>query len=135
MPCPPPSHPWAAPKNPILNRVNNPTDAAFEIKDTKLYVKIVTLWTEDDNELLEQLKLGFKRTSRWKKYRSEMTNQVKTNNLNYLIDPTFNKINWLFVLSVEHEDDRTSYSKYYTPQVEIKIFNVLINGKSFLICQ
>ena len=60
-----------------------------------------------------------------------MTNQTKTNNLNYLIDPTFNKVNRLFVLSFENEEDRTSSSKYYTPKVEIKDFNVIIDGKRF----
>ena len=60
-----------------------------------------------------------------------MTNQTKTNNLNYLIDPTFNKVNRLFVLSFENEEDRTYFSKYYTPKIEIKDFNVLIDGKSF----
>ena len=60
-----------------------------------------------------------------------MTKQAKTNNLNYLIDPTFNKINRLFVLSFENEDDGTSFSKHYTSKVEIKDFNVLIDGKRF----
>ena len=40
-----------------------------------------------------------------------MTKQTKTNKLNYLIDPTFNKVNRLFVFSFENEDDRTSFSK------------------------
>ena len=35
-----------------------------------------------------------------------MTNQTKTNNLNYLIDPNFNKVNRLFALSFQNEDDR-----------------------------
>ena len=60
-----------------------------------------------------------------------MTNKTKTNNLNYLIDPTFNKVNRIFVLSFENEEDRKSFSKYYTPSVEIKDFNVLIDDKSF----
>ena len=60
-----------------------------------------------------------------------MTNQTKTNNLNYLMDPTFNKFNRLFVLSFQNEEDRTSLSKYYTPKVEIKDFNMLIDGKFF----
>ena len=60
-----------------------------------------------------------------------MTNQTKTNNLNYLNNPTFNKVNRIFVLSFENEEGRTSFSKYYTPKVEIKDFNVLIDGKSF----
>ena len=60
-----------------------------------------------------------------------MTNQTKNNNLNYLIDPTFTKVNRLFVLSFENEEDKTSFSKYYVPKVEIKDFNVLIDEKSF----
>ena len=60
-----------------------------------------------------------------------MSNQAKTNNFNYIIDPTFDKVNRLFVLSFENEDDRTSFSKYYTRNVETKDFNVLIDGKSF----
>ena len=60
-----------------------------------------------------------------------MSNQTKTNNLNYLIDPTFIKVNRLFDLSFGNEEDRTSFSKYYTPKVEIKDFSVLVDGKSF----
>ena len=60
-----------------------------------------------------------------------MSNQTKNNNLNYLIDPTFTNVIRLFVLSYENENDRTSISKYCVPKVEIKDFNVLIDGKSF----
>ena len=60
-----------------------------------------------------------------------MTNQTKTNHLNHLIDPTFTKVNRLFVLLFKNEEDRTSFSKYYRPKVEIKDFNELIDGKSF----
>ena len=84
--------------NPAVAAVNNPANATFKIIYTKLYVSVVTLSTKDDNKLLEQLKLGFKRSIRWNRYRSEMPNQSKTNNLNYLMDPTFNKVNGLFVL-------------------------------------
>ena len=108
-----------------------PTNAIFKITDTKLYVPVVTLSTEDDNNVLEQLKSGFQRTIKWDKYRSEMTNQTKTKNLNYLIDPTFNIVNRLFVLSFENEEDSTYFSKYYTTKVEINDFNVLVDRKSF----
>ena len=111
-------------------RDTSPTNATFQITDTKLYVPVVTLSTEDDN-FLEQLKSGFKRTIKWNKYRSKMTNQTKTNHLNNLIDATFSEVNRLLVLSFENEEDRTSFSKYYVPKVEIKDFNVLIDGKSF----
>ena len=46
------------------------------------------------------------------KCRSEMTNQTKTNNLNYLTDQRFSKVSRLFVLSFKNEDDRVSFSKY-----------------------
>ena len=60
-----------------------------------------------------------------------MTNQTKTENLNYLIDPTFSKVNRLFVLSFKNEEDRVYFGKYYTPTVEIKDYNIVIDGKSF----
>ena len=49
-----------------------------------------------------------------------MSNQTKNNNLNYLIDPTFIKVNRLFVLSFKNEDDRFFCSECYTPSVEIR---------------
>ena len=94
-----------------------------------MYVPVVTFSAENDNKLLEQLKAGFTRTIKWNKYRSEMSNQTKNNNLNYLTDPTFTKVNNLFVLSYENQEH--SFSKYYVPNVEIKDFNVLIDGKAF----
>ena len=61
-----------------------------------------------------------------------MADQTKNNNLNYLIGPTFTKVNRLFTLSFENENDRTSFSKYYVPNVQVEDFNVLINGTFFL---
>ena len=97
--------------NPPVPEIRAREGAIFEVKDTKLYVSVVTLSTEDENKLLEQLKIGFKRTIEWNKYRSEMTKQTETNNLNYLFDPTFSKVNRLFALTSENEEDITSFSK------------------------
>ena len=107
-----------------------PSNAKFKITDIKLNVPVVSLSKEDDIKLLEQLKTGFKKTIKWNKYRSQMTIQPQNNNLNYLIDPTFANVNRLFVLSFTR-DNRDSFSDYYVPNVEIKDFNVLIDGKSF----
>ena len=49
--------------NPAVDGIVSPTNPTFKIKDTKLYVPVVTLSTENDNKLLEQLKTGFKRTN------------------------------------------------------------------------
>ena len=62
-------------------RIDNPINAAFQIRDTKLYVPVVTLSTENDKKLLEKLRTRFKRTIKWNKHKSEMTNQTKNNNL------------------------------------------------------
>ena len=90
-----------------------------------MYVPVVTLSAENDNKPLEQI------TATWNKYRSEMSNQAANSNLNYLIDPTFTKVNRLFVLDFENENDRASFSEYYVSKVDIKDFNVITDGKPF----
>ena len=109
----------------------------FQITDNKLYASVVTLSKENDIKRPEQLKLGFKRTIKWNKYRSQMTIQPQNNKLNYLIDPTFKNVNKLFFLSFprnNNTDSRYSYSNYYVLKVEINDFKVLIDGKVSLIC-
>ena len=118
-------------RGPPAAAINSPTSVKFEITYCKLYFPVVTLSAENDNKLLEQLKLGFRITIKWHKYMSQMSNQNKNNNLNYLIDPTFSNVNRSFVLSFENEEDRTSYYKYCMPSVEIKDYNVLIDGNAF----
>ena len=44
--------------------INNPTDAVFKITDTKRYLPVVTLSSEEDNELLNQLKSGFNKNNK-----------------------------------------------------------------------
>ena len=92
-----------------------PVTLTFEITGTKLYVPVVTLSKENVTKLLEQLKLGFKRTIKWNKYRSKMSIQPKSNNLNYLIDPTFTNVNRFFALPFTRTDIRhyrNSFSHY-----------------------
>ena len=56
-------------------------------------------------KLLENMKQGFKSITLWNEYRSEITIQPKTNNLDYLIDPTFRNINRLSALAFKNGDD------------------------------
>ena len=115
----------------VVPSIDNPINATFQKRDTKLYAPVATLSTENDKTFLEQLKTGFKITIKWNNYRSEMTYQTQNNKLNYLIDPIFIKVNRLFVLSFKNDDNRTSFSKYHVSNIQIKDFNVLIDGKSF----
>ena len=50
-----------------------------------------------------------------------------------MVDPSFQGVNRLFVLSFENENDRTVHTKYYLPIVEIKVYNVVIDGKNFFV--
>ena len=55
--------------------ITNSTGAGkFEINDIKLYVSVVTLSTQDNAKLLQQLKSGFKRTINGNKYQSRYKN-------------------------------------------------------------
>ena len=83
--------------------ITNSTGAGkFVISDTKLYVPVVTLLTQDNAKLLQQLKSGFKRTINWNKYLSKPELLNKNKNLNHLVEPTFREVNSLFVLAFEN---------------------------------
>ena len=111
--------------------INRPKDLKFSVIDCKLYAAVVTLQTEYQNQLYKVLKTGISIDFAWIKYRSQMINQTATNNLNFSIDLTFNSVNRLFVLAFPNEEDRRYFSKYYTPTVEIKDHNVIIDGEPF----
>ena len=101
--------------------INNSTgEGKSEITETTLYVAAVTISTQDNAKLLQQLKPGSKRTINWNKYESSVNTIAKNRYLNHLINPSFQEVNKLFVLSFENENDRTSHSSYYLPKVEIK---------------
>ena len=86
-------------------------------------------------KILQPLKSGFKRTINWGKYQSKITIQSPNPYLDYLIHPGFQEVNRIFVLSFEINTDTTVYTNYYLPTREKKDYNVIINGKKFLIKQ
>ena len=87
--------------------------------------------TQDNAKLLQQLKSDFKRTINWNEYESSVKTFAQNRYLSYLISLSFQGVNRLFVLSFENENDRTSHSTYYLPKVEIKDYNVMIDGRNF----
>ena len=68
----------------------------FKITETKLYVSVITLSTRDNAKLLQQLKSGFKRVISWNKYLSKPELLTQNKNLNYLVEPSFQGIDYLF---------------------------------------
>ena len=121
---------WASRCVLIATAVQNQA-ATFEITDTKLYFPVVTLSTQENTKPLQQLKSGFKRVINWNKYLSKPELLAQNPNLNHLVEPSFQGINRLFVLAFENDDDRTSDDEYYLPTVEIKDYNIVINGENF----
>ena len=112
-------------------RNNAPTGATLAINDCKLHIPVVALSKDDEIKLLTNLKFGFTREIEWNKYRSQMSAEEKNNNVNILIDPTFTKVNRLFVSAYQTADDRQSFSQFYLPKVMVKDFNVIIDKLAF----
>ena len=80
-------------------------------------------------KLLEKLKSGFKRTISWNKHQSKKWIEIPNQYLDYLIDPSFQDVSKVFVLSFEDEAQWTSYKRYHLPNVEIKYYNAMIDGQ------
>ena len=104
-------------------------NATFAITDTKLYVPVVTLSTQDNAKLLQQLKSGFKRLINRNKYISKPELLAQNPNLNHLVEPSLQGVNRLFALEYENDAQITSKG-YYLPNVEIKDYNIMINGEN-----
>ena len=92
---------WSADCVIIYTNVANQVPT-FTITETNLYVPVVTLSTQDNAKLLPQLKSGFKRTISWNKYLSKPELLAQNPNLNYLVEPSFQGVNRLFVLAFEN---------------------------------
>ena len=80
--------------------ITNSTGAGkFAVTDTKPYVPVVTLSTQDNTKL----KSGFKRTINWNRYQPDPKTYAQNTYLNHLVDPSFQGVNRLFVLSFENQ--------------------------------
>ena len=111
--------------------IKDSSDAAtFAITDTKLYVPVVTLSTQENTKFLQQLKSGFKRVINWNKYLSKPDLLAQNPNLKHLVEPSFQGVNRFFVLTFEGDDNRTAHDSCYLPTVEIKDYNIVINGEN-----
>ena len=65
------------------------------------------------------------------KYLAKTANQAQNRYLDFLIDLSFQGVNRLFVLSVQDDHGRKNHKQYYLPTVELKYYNVMIDGRNF----
>ena len=78
--------------------ITNPAGpGTFAITDTRLYVPVVTLSTQENTKLLQQLKSGFKRVINWNKYLSKPELLAQNPNFKHLVEPSFQGANRFFV--------------------------------------
>ena len=123
---------------------NAGTAATFKITDTKLYVPIVTLRTEDNTKLwkLKLLSDGFKRSIYWNKYKviDNILVQIAANNeekyIRELVDSSYQGVKRLFVLAYnntvgDNQVSVDSYKIYFLPRVKIENCNIQIDGRNF----
>ena len=87
--------------------------------NAKVYVPVVTLLTQDNAKILQQLKSAFQRRISWNKYQSKKSPERQNQYLDLLINPSFQGVNRLFVLSFENEDGRTGNTGYCLTKVQI----------------
>ena len=100
-------------------------------QNTPIITTVATLSTQENAKLLQQLKSGFKRVINWNKYLSKPELLVQNPNLNYLVEPSFQGVNRLFVLAFSNNNHRISTKRYNLPTVEIKDYNIMTNGENF----
>ena len=109
------------------------TAATFKITDAKLYVPNVTLRMKDNTKLSKLLSEGSKRSIYWNKYKIILKN-YNNEYIRERLDASFQGVNRLFVLAYASGDNITkenSYRKYFLPRLEIKNYNIEIDGRNF----
>ena len=123
-------------------------ETTFKIRDTTLYVPIVTLSTKDGVKLTKQLNERFKRPVCWNEYKTkiESKNLDDKNLSRFYLDASFQGVKRLFVLAfgnatadvtgnpINNTDNRVvrdNHIKYFLARVNINNYNVLIDGRNF----
>ena len=109
----------------------NGTAATFTITDTKLYVPIVTLNTEENAKLLNE---GFKRSVYWNHYKIFLKDYAANENITERLDASFQGVSKLFVLAYQRGDNyanEDAFNEYFLPKIKIEKYNVEIDGRNF----
>ena len=121
----------------ILSSAGN--SAKFTITDTKLPVPIVTLSTKDSANLAKLLNEGFKKSVYWNSYEAKPAKVIEQGkNIYELLNASFQGVKRLFVLAYILAADATNdeggikhNKKYFLLRIDIKNYNVLIDGRNF----
>ena len=91
----------------------------FVITDTKPHVPVITLSTDCNVNV----------------HQSKVLTPTQNKYLDYLIDPSFQGVNNPFVLLCENNVYPTIHTRYFLPFMEIKNYDVMIDGRNVSISQ
>ena len=109
-------------------------NSVFTITNTKLYVPIVTLKTEDNAKLSKLLSEGFKRPIYWNEYKVISNKNYKANEyIRELLDSSYQGVKRLFVLAYDNASGITydSHRRYFLPRIKIENYCTEIDGRNF----
>ena len=71
------------------NGKNDDSNTVLTIKDTKLYVPVVTLSARENQKLSKILDKGFARSVYWNEYKTKSDNENTTNEFTYFLESNF----------------------------------------------
>ena len=120
-------------KNCVISEISRTPEMSGNNSVDAIQATEVTLSINDNIKFLENKKERFKIIISWSNYRCETIRQIKSNNLHYMIIPTFWNIKRTFVITFKNPDNnlgRNSYDKYYMSFAKINDFNALIDNKT-----
>ena len=117
-----------------ITNVDNDNRTIFIIKDTKLFVAVVTLSARDNQKLSKLCSKGFERLVYWNEYKTRSDNKDTIDEIRFFLESNFVEVNRLFVLVYSNKDDpykRFKAKRYYLPKEIINNYNATISEKSF----
>ena len=112
-----------------VNGNANDNNIIFNIRNTKLYVPVVTLSARDNQKLSKLFSKGFERSVYWNEYKQKSENKAKTNEYRYFLKSIFVGVNRLFVLAylnIGNDVKRFKTRIYYLPKGIIKYYNAIL---------
>ena len=110
-----------------INVNDNANNIIFTIKETELYVPVVTLSARDNQKLSKLLSKRFERSVYWNEYKRKSEKKNTPNKYRYFLESNFVGVNRLFVLVYLNRNDDV---KRFKAKI-IKNCNVIINGENF----
>ena len=117
-----------------ITNVDNDNRTIFIIKDTKLFVAVVTLSARDNQKLSKLCSKGFERLVYWNEYKTRSDNKDTIDEIRFFLESNFVEVNRLFVLVYSSKYDpykRFKAKRYYLPKEIINNYNVTISEKNF----